>query len=85
MSAYWRGANVSSFTGDIFYLAPIYIYSKDSDIGEFISSFRKMVKAEYDWAMPGHNEAMVEKKVVEGVLTVIEAIKAGKRIFTSAV
>ena len=66
------------FTGDIFYPAPIYIYSKDSDIDEFISSFRKMVKADYDWAMPAHNEAMVEKKVVEDVLTAIEAIKAGK-------
>lgn len=66
------------FTGDIFYPAPIYIYSKDSDIDEFISSFQKMVKADYDWAMPAHNEAMVEKKVVFDVLTAIEAIKAGK-------
>jgi len=66
------------FTGDIFYLAPIYIYSKDSDMDEFISSFRKMVKADYDWAMPAHNESMVEKKVVEDVLTAIEAVKAGK-------
>jgi len=66
------------FTGDIFYPAPIYIYSKDSDIDEFISSFRKMVKADYDYAMPAHNESKVEKKVVEDVLTAIEAIKAGK-------
>jgi glyoxylase-like metal-dependent hydrolase (beta-lactamase superfamily II) len=66
------------FTGDIFYPAPIYIYSKDSDMDEFISSFRKMVKAEYDWAMPAHNEAMIEKKVVSDVLTAIETIKSGK-------
>jgi glyoxylase-like metal-dependent hydrolase (beta-lactamase superfamily II) len=66
------------FTGDIFYQAPIYIYSLDSDINEFISSFRKMVEADYDWAMPAHNEALVEKKVVESVLTAIESIKAGK-------
>jgi glyoxylase-like metal-dependent hydrolase (beta-lactamase superfamily II) len=66
------------FTGDIFYPAPIYIYSPDSDIDEFISSFRKMVKADYDYAMPAHNESMVEKKVVEDVLHAIEAIKAGK-------
>jgi hypothetical protein len=45
---------------------------------EFISSFRKMVRADFDYAMPAHNEAMVEKKVVEEVLTAIEAIKAGK-------
>ncbi len=66
------------FTGDIFYPAPIYIYSPDSDINEFISSFRKMVKADYDYAMPAHNETMVDKKVVEDVLNAIEAIKAGK-------
>ncbi len=66
------------FTGDIFYLAPIYIYSKDSDMDEFINSFRKMVKADYSYAMPAHNESMVEKKVVEDVLNAIEAIKAGK-------
>jgi glyoxylase-like metal-dependent hydrolase (beta-lactamase superfamily II) len=65
------------FTGDIFYQAPIYIYSLDSDIDEFISSFRKMVKADFEWAMPAHNEAMVEKKVVESVLAAIETIKAG--------
>jgi glyoxylase-like metal-dependent hydrolase (beta-lactamase superfamily II) len=66
------------FTGDIFYPAPIYIYSPDSDMNEFIGSFRKMVRADYDYAMPAHNEAMVEKKVVEDVLNAIEAIKAGK-------
>jgi hypothetical protein len=37
-----------------------------------------MVKADYDWAMPAHNEAMVEKKSVEDVLTAIEVIKSGK-------
>ena len=66
------------FTGDIFYPAPIYVYSEESDIDEFISSFRKMVKADYDWAMPAHNETVMEKEVVEDVLTSIEAIKAGK-------
>ena len=66
------------FTGDIFYPAPIYVYSEESDIDEFISSFRKMVKADYDWAMPAHNETVMEKEIIEEVLTSIEAIKAGK-------
>ncbi len=66
------------FTGDIFYPAPIYIYSDDSDINEFITSFRKMVKADYDYAMPAHNESLIEKKMVEDVLNAIETIKAGK-------
>ncbi len=66
------------FTGDIFYPAPIYLYSLDSDIDDFISSFRKMVGADYDYAMPAHNETMIEKKLVQDVLTAIEAINAGK-------
>jgi glyoxylase-like metal-dependent hydrolase (beta-lactamase superfamily II) len=65
------------FTGDIFYTAPIYVYSQDSDLEQFIRSYRKMVKADYDWAMPGHNETMIEKSVVEDVLRAIESIKAG--------
>ncbi|OGD56891.1 hypothetical protein A3K78_06610 [Candidatus Bathyarchaeota archaeon RBG_13_52_12] len=51
---------------------------QDSDIDEFISSFLKIVKADYDWAMPTHNEAMVEKKVVEDIFTAMEVIKSGK-------
>jgi len=66
------------FIGDIFYPAPIYIYSTESDMDVFIASFRKMVKIDYDYAMPGHNETKLEKKVVEEVLHAIEAIKAGK-------
>jgi hypothetical protein len=37
-----------------------------------------MVKADYDWAMPAHNETVMEKEIIEEVLTSIEAIKAGK-------
>jgi glyoxylase-like metal-dependent hydrolase (beta-lactamase superfamily II) len=65
------------FTGDIFYTAPIYIYAKDSSIDEFISSFQKMVALPYVWTMPAHNEAKVEKKVLEDVLKAIESIKNG--------
>jgi glyoxylase-like metal-dependent hydrolase (beta-lactamase superfamily II) len=67
------------FTGDIFYPAPIYLYSTDSDVDEFISSFRKIVKTNYDWAMPAHNETKIEKKVIVDVLAAIDAIKAGKQ------
>ncbi len=66
------------FTGDIFYLAPIYIYASGTSLDEFIGSFRKMVAADYDYAMPAHNETMVDKDVVEEVLTTAEAIKDGK-------
>jgi glyoxylase-like metal-dependent hydrolase (beta-lactamase superfamily II) len=66
------------FIGDIFYPAPIYIYSTESDTDVFIDSFRKSVKIDYDYAMPGHNETKLEKKVVEDVLHAIEEIKAGR-------
>jgi glyoxylase-like metal-dependent hydrolase (beta-lactamase superfamily II) len=65
------------FTGDIFYLAPIYIYAPGTSLDEFISSFRKMVSLDYDWATPAHNEAKVEKQAVKGVLDAAESIRSG--------
>ena len=65
------------FTGDIFYLAPIYVYAPSTSLDEFIGSFRKMVAIPYDYAMPGHNETMVERRYVEAVLAAAESIKAG--------
>jgi glyoxylase-like metal-dependent hydrolase (beta-lactamase superfamily II) len=65
------------FTGDIFYLAPIYIYAPGTSLDEFISSFRKMASFDYDWAMPAHNEAKVEKQAVKDVLDAAESIRGG--------
>ena len=67
------------WTGDMFYNAPLYIYSDTSDLDEFIESYRKMVdlSEHYDWLMPSHNETYVDKEIISRVLKASEDIKEG--------
>lgn len=68
------------WTGDMFYNAPIYLYSDTTDLDEFISSYAKMVDLfpHYDWLLPGHNETHVDKEILAGVLEAAEKIRDGK-------
>ncbi|MBN1683378.1 MBL fold metallo-hydrolase [Candidatus Bathyarchaeota archaeon] len=66
------------FTGDTFYPAPIYIYSKGTSLEEFITSYEKIIALDFIWAMPAHNETMIEKKIVEEVLAAAKSIKNGE-------
>jgi glyoxylase-like metal-dependent hydrolase (beta-lactamase superfamily II) len=67
------------WTGDMFYNAPLYVYSDTSDLDEFIASYQKMVdlSPHYDWLMPSHNETYVDKEILERVLRAAKDIKAG--------
>jgi glyoxylase-like metal-dependent hydrolase (beta-lactamase superfamily II) len=68
------------WTGDIFYNAPIYLYSDSTDIDEFISSYERMVDLfpHYDWLLPGHNETYVDKEILARVLKAAKEIRDGK-------
>jgi glyoxylase-like metal-dependent hydrolase (beta-lactamase superfamily II) len=68
------------WTGDMFYNAPLYVYSDTSDLDEFIESYWKMVdlSEHYDWLMPSHNETFVDKEVISRVLEASRDIKAGR-------
>jgi glyoxylase-like metal-dependent hydrolase (beta-lactamase superfamily II) len=68
------------WTGDMFYNAPLYVYSDTSDLDEFIESYQKMVdlSEHYDWLMPSHNETYVDKEVISRVLKASKDIKAGR-------
>ena len=68
------------WTGDMFYNAPLYVYSDTSDLDEFIESYRKMVdlSEHYDRLMPSHNETYVDKEVLSRVLEASREIKAGR-------
>ena len=68
------------WTGDIFYSAPIYLYSDTTDIDSFISSYEKMVDLfpHYDRLLPGHNETHVDKEVLARVLKAARDIRDGK-------
>jgi glyoxylase-like metal-dependent hydrolase (beta-lactamase superfamily II) len=65
------------FTGDIFYPAPIYVYSPGTSLEDLVSSYRKMLAFSFKWAMPAHNETMIERTVVEKVLNAAESILRG--------
>ena len=68
------------WTGDMFYNAPIYLYSDTTDLDEFIASYAKMVDLfpHYDWLLPGHNETHVDKEILARVLEAAEKIRDGK-------
>ena len=68
------------WTGDIFYNAPIYLYSDTTDIDEFILSYEKMVDLfpHYDWLLPGHNETHVGKEILARVLNAARDIRDGR-------
>ena len=68
------------WTGDIFYNAPIYLYSDTTDINDFILSYERMVNLfpHYDRLLPGHNETHVDKEVLARVLKAARDIRDGK-------
>jgi glyoxylase-like metal-dependent hydrolase (beta-lactamase superfamily II) len=68
------------WTGDIFYNAPIYLYSDTTNINDFISSYEKMVNlfSHYDRLLPGHNETYVDKEILARVLKAAIEIRDGK-------
>jgi glyoxylase-like metal-dependent hydrolase (beta-lactamase superfamily II) len=68
------------WTGDMFYNAPIYLYSDTTDINDFVSSYERMVNLfpYYDWLLPGHNETYVEKEVLARVVKAAQDIRDGK-------
>ena len=68
------------WTGDIFYNAPIYLYSDTTDINDFISSYEKMfdLSSHYDWLLPSHNETYVNKEIISRVLNAAKEIREGR-------
>jgi len=68
------------WTGDMFYNAPIYLYSDTTDIDEFMASYEKMVllSPHYDWLLPAHNETYVDKEILVRVLKAASDIRDGK-------
>jgi glyoxylase-like metal-dependent hydrolase (beta-lactamase superfamily II) len=68
------------WTGDTFYNAPLYVYSPNTNLDQFIESYDKMVdlSPHYDWLLPSHNETWVEKEILREVLEAARTIKIGK-------
>lgn len=67
-------------TGDTFYNAPLYVYSVNTNLDQFIKSYDKIISLfpNYDWLLPSHNETWVEKRIIQKVLEAAISIKVGE-------
>ena len=73
-------ANGLMFTGDTFYLAPLYTHLPGGDFGQYRASakrlrvFAPLVKA----LLPGHNETMVDGRYLTELDAAFEAVASGE-------
>jgi len=68
------------WTGDLFYTGGVTTYLPGGDHDDFIESCRRLVELmpHYDTLLPAHNEPLVDKHVLRGLLKATEDAKAGK-------
>jgi glyoxylase-like metal-dependent hydrolase (beta-lactamase superfamily II) len=68
------------FSGDTFFPGPLYAYSEDVDIDEYIASIDKLESKmdEYDYLCSGHNDPWVQSEVISRVADAFQKILAGE-------
>ena len=68
------------FSGDTFFPGPLYAYSEDVDIDEYIASIDKLKSRmdEYDYLCSGHNDPWVPSDVIPRVADAFKKILAGE-------
>ena len=68
------------FTGDTFFPGPLYAYSGDVDIDDYIVSIDRLKDriGEYDFLCSGHNDPWVKSEVIARVAEAFQGILAGK-------
>lgn len=68
------------FTGDVFFPGPLYAYSEDVHIEDYIASIDKLKNrlVEYDYLCSGHNDPWVKSEVIPRVADAFQTILAGK-------
>ena len=67
------------FTGDTFYLGPIYLYVAETDVGAYERSMARLAALvpQLDCLLPGHNVPVAEPQYLTRVLGALDAVKAG--------
>ena len=68
------------FTGDTFFPGPLYAFSEDVDIAEYVASIDKLKSRmdEYDYLCSGHNDPWVRSDVIPRVAEAFQKIMAGE-------
>jgi glyoxylase-like metal-dependent hydrolase (beta-lactamase superfamily II) len=68
------------FTGDTFFPGPLYAFSEDVDIAEYIASIDRLKSRmdEYDYLCSGHNDPWVRNDVIPRVAEAFQKVLAGE-------
>jgi glyoxylase-like metal-dependent hydrolase (beta-lactamase superfamily II) len=68
------------FTGDTFYLGPIYLYRPETDLDAYAASIRKLaaLSSQLQLLLPAHNVPVAEPSYLPRVLDAIQQVRHGQ-------
>lgn len=68
------------FTGDTFYLGPIYLYRPETDLDAYVASIRKLaaLSSQLQLLLPAHNVPVAEPSYLPCVLDAIQQVRHGQ-------
>jgi glyoxylase-like metal-dependent hydrolase (beta-lactamase superfamily II) len=68
------------FTGDTFYLGPIYLYVSETDVGAYARSLARLaaLAPQLDLLLSGHNVPVADPQYLGRVRNALEDVKAGR-------
>lgn len=68
------------FTGDSFYLGPIYLYRPETDLDAYVASMKKLaaLTPQLKLLLPSHNTPVADPAYLAKVVTAIEQVRKGE-------
>jgi glyoxylase-like metal-dependent hydrolase (beta-lactamase superfamily II) len=68
------------FTGDTFYLGPIYLYRPETDLDAYVASVRKLaaMAPHLKLLLPAHNTPAADPSYLPKVVTAIQQVRRGE-------
>jgi glyoxylase-like metal-dependent hydrolase (beta-lactamase superfamily II) len=67
------------FTGDTFYLGPIYLYRPETDLDAYVASVRKLAALPHiQLLLPAHNTPVADPAYLPKVVAAMQQVRAGK-------
>jgi glyoxylase-like metal-dependent hydrolase (beta-lactamase superfamily II) len=68
------------FTGDSFYLGPIYLYRPETDLDSYVASMKKLaaMAPQLQLLLPSHNTPAVDPRYLPKVVTAMQQVRRGE-------
>jgi glyoxylase-like metal-dependent hydrolase (beta-lactamase superfamily II) len=68
------------FTGDSFYLGPIYLYRRETDLDAYVASMQKLalLAPHLQLLLPSHNVPVAEPSYLPKVVTAMQQVRRGE-------